>query len=255
MIGPRSVGRVISASMAVAVLLTGTGAATSQGGASKTLLLSPRVHVGEIFAWNGRITSSHSEKTSGSSTTVSYSHSVAYTCSVLAVAGDSITMSRSVSVFVDDRGLPVVVGYHHGHWIGPSARSPIIIRDGEAFKTDGEPLKGDPMCLFFTVAWFGTPPAKISSGASWRFSQPAWIPGLMPNERGIATVTSLDSTRSAEALHVSLTPPDENQIVERLDMTITDGGVIDSEVWRSEDTRMPGIGTVHDVSVWTLKRS
>lgn len=205
---------------------TSTSATTTavQSVSSKALLLSPRMRPGESFTWIGRLVGAEEGTLAYNSGRSDVAHSDAITCGAMAVSESSLTLSRQFQDFVYG-SLLREAGKDRGHWSRPSRRPPIVFIAGRAFATTGEPLADDPMCRFYSVAWFGIPPEHLAIGTSWHFSTPAWIPER-PADMGTSTVTSLDSRKNILTLHVVLTRPEGNTIIEKFDMTIVDGGVI-----------------------------
>jgi hypothetical protein len=248
-----SLAASFAASMVILLFQTPLTAATPESGSSNAMLLSPRLRVGQSVRWIGDIGLWYYEKSSHSNVHRNM-HSIAYTCVVEKKTADSLTMSREVSVFENDHHIPAEVTATNGHWINFHNFPPIVVREGQAFKTDSKPLQDDPLCLIYSTAWFGVPPATLSRGTTWKFITPAWIPSFKQFEHGVVTVKSVDSTTGVTVLSISLHPPTVQTVVERYDLSIDDGGLIRSETQRSEGPGYPGNSTFHYESVWALVR-
>jgi hypothetical protein len=215
---------------ALSILALFAPAEAAQLASSKALLLSPHAHQGKSFKWIA-LAIDREVATPGSYPNTT-AKSLSVRCEVLTGNANSFILSREIQAFVDNSGwrLPRQAGRDVGHWISLGSRPSIVIKGGRAWKPDGKPLYEDPLCLFYSASWFGTPPEYLTTGTSWNFRTPTWIPSANPDELGTATVTRLDATRGEVTLHVALTAPKGKNIIEQFQMTIIDGGVITTEV-------------------------
>jgi hypothetical protein len=244
--------RTIMLGLAAFLMLPAGGETASFQGSSAALLLSPHVHPSESFTWTGRLMGWYIDRRNHGRVRRT-TQSIALTCSVRSIKGDSFATARQVKVFIDEHGQSADASGGNGHWISGRTMHSIVFRRGYAFTSGGRPLQEDPVCMFYSSAWFGTPPRTLKSGSSWRFTHPAWIPGLVSNEDGMATVTRLDAARGVVTLHIELKPRREPRVVEQLDVTISHGGVIQTETQRATYSEIPQNGPVHHRFVWSLR--
>jgi hypothetical protein len=217
----------------VALLALGTPTQASASIASQHALLTPQVRRGEILTWFGAVDTWSSFGPE--------SRSILLACSVTSQDRNRFTLSRRLRVILPHRA--------------PSAtmeRPAIVIGEGHEYKLDGTPLNDEPVCLIYSPTMYGSPPQTLKVGTKWRFTRPLNF-GYGAGLHGTATVTRLDPHTDSVSLHIA--EPGLGSVV---DMTVFDGGIIETESDQSESHRNPYLpqsasGSGGSLS-WTLQR-
>jgi hypothetical protein len=183
---------------------------------SQKTLLSPQLHRGQIVTWFGIVTEDPEPRWMLSRCTNCRpgldSHSDLLACSVTGIDEHGFALARRVRVFfVNQPPSPIV------------ENGPILFRDGNGYHIDGSPLTQDPLCLFYSRAQFGDPPAAIRIGSKWHFKWPA--PAGVSNLTGITTVRDIDFKTETISMRATANSPDSWFI----DATVSGGGIIERE--------------------------
>jgi hypothetical protein len=219
----------------VASLALGIITPAAAGILSQHALLAPQLHRGEILTWFGTGTTWFESTPS--------SQAILLACSVTDQDQSLYTLSRRIRVILPKQR--------------PSAtleRPSIAIGYGHEYALDGSPLNDDPICLIYSRTMFGSPPQTLTVGTTWHFSRPqlfSYLPGL----RGTATVTKLDPTSDSVSLHIA----EIGSGAASVDMTVSDGGVIEMEIerWdlRRQSLALPkSIADRSDTISWTRQQ-
>jgi hypothetical protein len=223
----------------VALLALGTPSPASAGILSQHALLTPQLRRGEVLTWFATITAdmpwNHLCRNCGPD-----SHSDLLACSVTDQNQYGFLVTRRVRAFLADQPHTPILEH-------PA----IIIGGGHEYKIDGSPLDDDPICLLYSSAMYGKPPKRLNIGTTWRFSRSPNF-GYLKGLHGTATVTKLDPKSNSVSLHVSETGAGSALV----DMTISDGGVIETESdrWDSHPKYLAVPKTIAnptDTIIWT----
>lgn len=147
------------------------------------------------------------------------SRSILLACSVTGDTQRGYAVSRRVRSFlVEQPHTPVL------------EHPAIIVKGTQAFKADGTPLNTDPICLFYSPEMYGDPPAKIEVGTTWRYRRPLSF-GFLGGLQVVTGVTKLDVQKNLVTLHIATNYGGSATLI---DMTIAAGGLIETEVDRSD---------------------
>jgi hypothetical protein len=196
----------------VALLALGIPSPAAAGVSSQHALLAPQLHRGEAVTWFAIITSDmkpwNACRGCGPD---SYADLLA--CSVTDQNQYGFLVTRRVRSFLANQPHTPILEH-------PA----IIIGGGHEYKVDGSPLNDDPICLLYSSAMYGKPPIRLNVGTTWRFSRSPNF-GYLKGLYGTATVTKLDPKSNDVSLHISETGVGSALV----DMTISDGGVIETE--------------------------
>lgn len=200
--------------IALAATLTG-GAQPSvvQSVSSQQALLSPHIHTGSVLTWYATITDPLQKWEKSSCVNCDVSFGVLLACKVTKTDPHGFTLSRLVRSFLANQPHTPTV-----------AHPPIVVKQGYEFTTDGSPLNDDPICLTYSRALYGNPPALISVGTTWRLARPRTLRNV-GGLSGTVIVTGVDAQSKSVSLHVS--EIGWNAIVE--DISLSDGGIVESE--------------------------
>lgn len=263
--------QIVLLAVAFAVVLTLT-AATSPAprptGSSRTLLLSPKIRLGQTFTWIDPIVDR-----SGTPGQVlgayQKNHTDVVTCTALTQEGDAFVLSRRVKVMfpppkpepgptLPPKAIAALRALGFGNrGAGPYVlpKPSIIVQHGLEYTTEWRRLDDDPICKFYSASLFGTPPTTLAVGTSWDFDRTAMFGQLRPMQ-GTTTVTHLDNTKGIVSLRARLTWEDNPMLV---DLVVTEGGVIASESYLSTndvvDPESKRVILEDDQSdLWTLVR-
>jgi hypothetical protein len=234
---------VVFTLLAFLALESPAAAATTSSISSKQVLLSPRIYPGQVLTWFGTITSIPTRwEVSNCSHCGPNSYSDIIACSVTGENRLGYTLSRRVRSFLANQ--PHTPTLEH-----PS----IIFRSGRAFNTDGTPLNDEPVCMFYSPAMYGSPPATIRVGTSWQFRRPPGF-GELGGLHGATTVSDIDVKTNMVQLHIVATGVGSGLI----DMIVSNGGVIESEVDRWDSHLNPKtsprfISSPTDTSSWSIQ--
>lgn len=234
---------MLAALALTAAIATGSAASHPGSTPASTLLLSPHVGAGQELDWFATITSwppkwmtSHCLNCG-----TPQSRAILLGCSVRAVGPSGIALTRRVRAYLPQQATP------------PLIHPPIVVIDGREFTSDGKALNKDPICLFYSRSMWGSPPASIARGTTWAFHRPDTF-GYMSGLHGRVTVTRFDAR--TETLDLRIVAAGSQTMT--VDMTVSDGGVIQSETDRLDEytrsTALPvSIASPTYVSQWTLQ--
>ena len=229
---------------------------------SAASLLSPHIHLGETFTWQGRLRHRSVENTRHGPIELFDSHTDLISCTVLRGSRNSFVASRRIKVFLPPFRPHVLAGDPFGPTrpaqVGLVPWPSIIIRKGYEFSLDGPPLRYDPICKFYSTTLFGVPPSKLRVGTSWRFGQTTYW-GKTSKIDGAVSVTELDPVKGTVTLRIKMIAPHDLGINPYLaQVAIVDGGVIATENDRGEFVTVSAIqkeiGTPSEVDAWRLQR-
>lgn len=245
---------------ALVVVLETESTSTTITTSSNAMLLSPRIRVGQSYAWTGRIARRNVASSDHGPLEYFSTHTVVYTCLVRSQDKDKFNISRRLKVFVNQKRIAdstrTLVFEQHAQW--KLDKPSIMIGNGYEYHSDGTPLRDDPICMFYSVPMYGRPPKTLEIGTSWHFDRAGFSRWCKPCT-GTATVTSLDNSRRTVTLRVKTVAPGDRGFNPLLsDMVVADGGVIVSQTDRGEFTTVSAIpkeiGTPNSISVWSLQR-
>lgn len=233
--------------MAGAALALGSGAGSTGGIEARLLLLSPTTHRGQVFAWTVSLTDRMVDSTSHGPVRRFDTLSGIASCTVFNEAKDSISLSRRFTM----------TSVRTGKAVRPTVVKPsIVIRDGHDFNISGSPLLSDPICKFYSASMFGDPPRYLRPGVSWDYRQPANFRGA---EWVHVTVVAVDEKPRTVTLHITTRDPNANTLRRKIDIAITNGGLIESEVdsvnFATASAFPQDIGTPSSIVVIKLQRS
>jgi hypothetical protein len=220
--------------------------AAQQSFTSKQFLLSPRVTTGERIVWLAHYERFDApDSGEGRSVTLDTSRFNELTCNVIRTDADSFAANTSLRAGFSLKTMGVGV-----------SRPPSSYGGGRALRQDGSP---DTVgCKIFATWELGSPPPVIAVGTKWTFQRPDWAPEPADDERGTTTVLAIDSAKGTVHLNATLTS--EGKVVEKIDATIIDGGLISHEVTQAFLSPVHGLGRnlmgpFIDLSTVTLERN
>jgi hypothetical protein len=225
----------------VASMMIATAAAPPAHVSSQQALLSPHIRRGQILTWFATQTHIWPRwmlarcRTCGPD-----SHAILLACTVTSDDRNGFALSRRVRPFLANQ--PHTPTLEH---------PPIIIHNGHEFKIDRSPLNADPICMFYSMAMYGSPPPVIKVGTTWHFERPSSFGG----SRGTTTVSKLDVKTNTVSLHVAESGAGSALI----NMTISNGGIIEreSDQWDSnlESSALPrSIASPTDIISWSAQQ-
>jgi hypothetical protein len=211
--------------MVACIALAGTSSASAQTVSAQSLLLHPRVRVGETLRWTSKLETKDPSSSTHDVVTHADSQTIVFLCSITTKIDDSITVGRRADILFKtlNSAAPTQID------------APIVIRSGHEFTLGGRPLNDDPLCKFYSASAFGEPPSHVELGTSWRYRQPGDYEKNCPGNGQKCSsgnlwitvkVTRLDSAAGIVGLHVAGTLPHQTRVVEERDTVYVDGGIV-----------------------------
>lgn len=241
--------------------LTGASLSKSSSGMqTQSIILSPNVHRGQLFTWNIKVTDRSVVSSPHGPTEHFETLQGVASCSILKSTDASFSVARTFRITSpvgnriappQDMSKPSTIELSSNP--AASVLSPILIRAGHAFNLDGTPLADDPTCRFYSASIYGDPPRDIRVGTAWDFRPPS-LNGM--GQWVHTTAVSVDEKQRRIRLHISTTIPNTSQARCQIDMSLRDGGVIESETdncaFASSSVIRKEIGTPNRVAVISL---
>jgi hypothetical protein len=222
-VAPSKVSAVIVALLVIFALGIGPSTPEPARVSSREALLAPHFRVGAVYTWYASVTEVPTRWMISRCTNCGpSSHSYVLACTVTGEDRGAFAFTRRVRAFIP--GQPPSPILEH-----PS----ISILDGHAFKADGTHLNDDPLCSFYSPELYGTPPTTLAVGTTWRFRRPSNF-GYLAGLHGTVIVSNVDAPKDTVSLQISANGA--GSVV--IDMTVSDGGVIENESdrWDSSST-------------------